>query len=112
MELVSFDNEEGAVDRQRWYRALHRRNECSKIPQHQQSYQQNKQTRSDSSSDLILQYHSHMRFSSGCGAPSGQYVGATHACCWLWSCMPSTQRSFAVVYQPRHYPTNEMHITR
>ena len=85
---------------------------CSVITLSQQSYHQNKQTRSDSSSDPTLQCHSQMCFSSGYGAPSGQHVAAAQACCWLWSCVASTQRSFAVVYQPRHYPTNEMHITR
>ena len=70
------------------------------------------QTWFDSSSDLILQCHSQMCFSSGCGAPSGQHIAAAQACCWLWHCMPSTQRSSAVVYQPRHHPTNEMHTIR
>ena len=59
------------------------------------------------------QCHSQTRFLSGCGAPSGQHVAVTQArCCWPWPCMTSIQRSFAVVYQPRHYLTNGMHITR
>ena len=53
------------------------------MQQHQQSYHQNHQTGSDSSSDLILQCHSQMCFSSGCGAPSGQHIAAAQVCCWL-----------------------------
>ena len=67
---------------------------------------------SDSSSDPALQCHSQMCFSSGCGAPCGQHIAAAQACCWLGPFMQSTQRSSAVVYQPRHHPTNEMHISR
>ena len=55
-------------------------NTSSRIPSKQE-------TGFDSSSDLILQCHSHMCFSSGCGAPCGQHIGAAYACCWLWPCM-------------------------
>ena len=48
----------------------------------------------------------------GLGYTHGHHVEVVHLRCWLELCMATSRRFWAVVYHPRHYPTNKIHITR